>query len=188
MPLHVQDLPRHCPFEEVLRIFVGTRTLQFQGLELGQEVVNPLAGALMKMQELGPCPLLIISWEKGLDLRLQRGPGWPRIGRHTLIEANLSEAACTRAFQARVYSRHLLLIGGGGMGGGNPNLNFGPPLMELLGRPVIGLRGGNNFLCRNGTCGSGGNIGLVGEELGESLPEVLLVLDELLNGSFPIHC
>ena len=60
--------------------------------------------------------------------------------------------------------------------------------MKLLWRPIIGLRGCNNFLCRKGTCCSGGNIGLVGEELGESLPEVLLVLDELLNGSFPIHC
>ena len=73
------------------------------------------------------------------------------------------------------------------MGGGNPNLSFGPPFVELLGRPVIGLRGCNNFLCRNGTCCGRGDIGLVGEELGESLPEVLLVLDELLNGSFPIH-
>ena len=74
------------------------------------------------------------------------------------------------------------------MGGGNPNLNFGPPLMELLGRPIIGLRGHSNFLCRNGTCCSGGDIGLVSEELGKCLPKVLLILDELLDGSFPVHC
>ena len=71
------------------------------------------------------------------------------------------------------------------MGGGNPNFNLGPPLVKLLGRPIVGLRGRDNFLCRKGTCGA--NVGLVGEELGEGLPKVLLVLDELLNCSFPIH-
>ena len=71
------------------------------------------------------------------------------------------------------------------MGGGDPHLNFGPPLMKFLGRPIIGLRGRDNFLCRKGTCRA--NIGLVSEELGKSLPEVLLVLDELLDCSFPIH-
>ena len=85
----------------------------------------------------------------------------------------------------RVNSRRLLLIGGGGVGGGNPDFDLGPPLRELLGRPIIGLRGHDNFLCRKGTCG--GDVGLVGEELGEGLPEVLLVLDELLDCSFPIH-
>ena len=86
----------------------------------------------------------------------------------------------------QVNSCHLLFISGSGMGGGNPNLNLGPPLMKLLGRPIIGLRGCDNFLCRKGTCGA--NIGLVGEELGKGLPKVLLVLDELLDCSFPIHC
>ena len=74
------------------------------------------------------------------------------------------------------------------MGGGDPNLDFGPPFMELLGRPIIGLRGHNNFLSRNGTCCGGGEICLMGKELGECLPEVLLVLDKLLDSSFPIHC
>ena len=74
------------------------------------------------------------------------------------------------------------------MSGHNPDLDFGPPLMELLGRPIIGLRGHNNFLCRNGTCCSRGNILLVGEKLGKCLPEVLLILDKLLDRSFQIHC
>ena len=73
-PLHVdlfEDLTRDCSFQEILGILVGALALQLQGLELSQEVVNLLAGALMKTQELGPCPLLVISWEKeGLDLRL----------------------------------------------------------------------------------------------------------------------
>ena len=51
--------------------------------------------------------------------------------------------------------------------------------MELLGRPVIGLRGRDNFLCRKGTCGA--SIDLVSEELGKGLPEVLLVLYKLLD-------
>ena len=71
------------------------------------------------------------------------------------------------------------------MGGGNPNFNLGPPLVKLLGRPIVGFRGRDNFLCRKGTCGA--DVGLVGEELGEGLPEFLLVLDELLDCSFPIH-
>ena len=70
------------------------------------------------------------------------------------------------------------------MGGGNPDLDLGPPLMELLGGAVIGLRGCNNFLCRN----SRREICLMGKELGECLAEVLLVLNELLYGTFPIHC
>ena len=65
------------------------------------------------------------------------------------------------------------------MGGGNPDFDLGPPFVELLGRPVIGLRGRDNFLCRKGTCGAG--IGLVSEELGKGLPEVLLVLYKLLD-------
>ena len=72
------------------------------------------------------------------------------------------------------------------MGGGDLNLNLGPPLVKLLGRPIVGLRAHDNFLCRKGTCGA--DVGLVGEELGKGLPEVLLVLDELLDCSFPIHC
>ena len=91
-----------------------------------------------------------------------------------------------RALQARVNSCHLLLVSGSSMGGGNPNLNLGPPLVELLWRPIVGLRGHDNFLCRKGTCRA--DVGLVGEELGKGLPKVLLVLDELLDCSFPIHC
>ena len=72
------------------------------------------------------------------------------------------------------------------MGGCNPDLNLGPPLMKLLGRPIIGLRGRDNFLCRKGPCGA--DVGLVSEELGKGLPEVLLILDELLDCSFPMHC
>ena len=74
-PLHVdfkfQDFMRDHSLQEVLGILVGAFALQLQGLELGQEVVNPLMGALTKMQELGSCPLLVISWEKeGLNLCL----------------------------------------------------------------------------------------------------------------------
>ena len=72
--LHInllEDLTRDCSLQEVLSVLVRALALQLQGLELGQEVVNSLAGALMKMQELGPCPLLVVPWEKeGLDLRL----------------------------------------------------------------------------------------------------------------------
>ena len=72
--LHVdllKDLMRDCSLQEVLGILIGALALQLQGLELGQEVVNSLVGPLMKTQELGPCPLLVISWEKeGLDLHL----------------------------------------------------------------------------------------------------------------------
>ena len=73
------------------------------------------------------------------------------------------------------------------MGGGNPNLNLGPPFVKLLWRPIIGLRGCDNFLCRNGTGDARDCVCLMGEELGESLPEVLLVLDKLLDSCFPIH-
>ena len=74
------------------------------------------------------------------------------------------------------------------MGGCDPDLDLGPPLVKLLWRPIVGLRGRNNFLSRNSACCSRGDIGLVGEELGKGLPKVLLVLDELLDCSFPIHC
>ena len=73
------------------------------------------------------------------------------------------------------------------MGGGNPDFDLGPPLVKFLGRPIIGLKGCDNLLCRNGTCCGRGDICLVGKELGKCLPEVLLVLDELLDHSFPIH-
>ena len=52
-PLHVdllQDLTRDCSLQKVLGIFVGALTLQLQGLELGQEVINSLVGALVKTQ------------------------------------------------------------------------------------------------------------------------------------------
>ena len=103
VPLHIhlfQDPPRYCPFEEVLCILVGTLTLQFQGLELGQEVVDPLAGSLMKTQELGTCPLLVIPREEEvLDLHLECCPHGPCICHHALIKADLCEATHTRAFQ-----------------------------------------------------------------------------------------
>ena len=38
------------------------------------------------------------------------------------------------------------------MGGCDPNLDLGPPLMKLLWRPIIGLRGCDNLLSRNGAC------------------------------------
>ena len=72
--LHVdllKDLTRERSLQEVLGVLIRALSLQLQGLELGQEVVNSLAGPLTKTQELGPCPLLVISWEKeGLDLCL----------------------------------------------------------------------------------------------------------------------
>ena len=189
--LHIdllEDLTRDCSLQEVLGVLIGTLALQLQGLELGQEVVNSLAGALMKTQELGPCPLLVISWEKeGLDLHLQCSPGWPCVCHHAFIQANLCKVACTRAFQVQVNGHGLLLVGGGVMGGCDPDLDLRPPLVKLPWRPVIGLRGCNNFLSRNSACCGGGNIGLVSEELSKGLPEVLLVLDELLDCSFPIH-
>ena len=102
--LHVdlfQDLMRDCSLQEVLGILIRALALQLQGLELGQEVVDPLAGALTKTQELGPCPLLVISWEEeGLDFCLECSPGWPRACCHALIQAHLCKVARTRAFQA----------------------------------------------------------------------------------------
>ena len=62
--LHVdllKDLMRDRSLQEVLGILIGALALQLQGLELGQEVDNSLAGPLTKMQELGPCPLLEIG-------------------------------------------------------------------------------------------------------------------------------
>ena len=112
--LHInllEDLTRDCSLQEVLSVLVRALALQLQGLELGQEVVNSLAGALMKMKELGPCPLLVVPWEKeGLNFCLQCGLGWPHTSRHALIKANLCEVACTRAFQVRVNSHCLLLV------------------------------------------------------------------------------
>ena len=90
------------------------------------------------MQELGPCPFLIVSREEEtLDLSLECCPGWPRIFHHALIKANLHEAACTRAFQAQENSHRLLLIRGVGMGGSDPDFDLGPPLVKLLRGAVI---------------------------------------------------
>ena len=72
------------------------------------------------------------------------------------------------------------------MGGGNPDFDLGPPLVKFLQGAVVQLRGCDNFLSRNGTC-CGGGICLVGKELGKCLPEILLVLYELLDCTFPIH-
>ena len=71
------------------------------------------------------------------------------------------------------------------MGGCDPDLDLRPPLVKLLWRPIIGLRGHRNFLHRNSACGT--DVSLVGEELGKRLPKVLLILNELLDGPFPIH-
>ena len=72
--LHVdllEDLTRDRSLQEVLGVFVRALALQLQGLELGQEVINLLVGTLTKTQELGPCPLLVIPWEKeGLNFCL----------------------------------------------------------------------------------------------------------------------
>ena len=74
------------------------------------------------------------------------------------------------------------------MGGHDPDIDLGPPLVKLLWGAIIGLRGCDNFLSRNSACCSRGDIGLVGKELGECLPKVLLVLDKLLDHSLPTHC
>ena len=74
------------------------------------------------------------------------------------------------------------------MGGRDPDFDLRPPLMKLLQGAIVRLRGCDNFLSRNSACCGRGDIGLVGKELGECLPEVLLILDELLDCSFPIHC
>ena len=49
--LHIdllKDLTRDHSLQEVLGVLIGALTLQLQGLELGQEVVNSLTGALTK--------------------------------------------------------------------------------------------------------------------------------------------
>ena len=141
------------------------------------------------MQELGPCPLSVVPWqEEPLDLHLKSCPGQPHVVCHALVKVDMSEATCARALQVRVNSHCLLLISGGGMGYVDPNLDLGPPLVELLWRPIIGLRGCDNFLWRKGTSSSWANVCLVCEELGKCHAKVLLVLDELLDGCFPIHC
>ena len=54
----------------------------------------------MKMQELGPCPLLVVSGqEETLDLGLEFCPCGSSVGRHALIEANLCIMACMRPLQ-----------------------------------------------------------------------------------------
>ena len=175
-------------FQEILGILIWAFTLQLQGLELGQEVIYVLAGLLMKMQELGPCPLSVVTGqEEPLDLCLKDCPGQPHVIHHALVKVNLCKMACMRPFQVQVNSCCLLLISGGGMGCVDPNLDFGPPFVELLWRPIIGLRGCDNFLWRKGACSSRCDICLVCEELGECCSEVLLVLDELLHSCFPIH-
>ena len=73
------------------------------------------------------------------------------------------------------------------MGGCDPDLDLRPPFVKPLQGAIVRLRGHDNFLSRNSTCCGGGDIGLVSEELGKCLPEVLLVLNELLHRSFPIH-
>ena len=96
----LQDFPLDCPFEQILGILIWAGRLHLQGLELGQEIVYPLAGALSKMQELGPCPLLVVPREEEiLDLHLEICPCGPSIGRHALIEVNLCITACMRPFQ-----------------------------------------------------------------------------------------
>ena len=96
----LQDFLLDCPFEQVLSVLIWAGRLHLQGLELGQEIIYPLAGALSKMQELGPCPFLVVPWEEEiLDLCLEICPRGPSVGCHALIEANLCIMACTRPFQ-----------------------------------------------------------------------------------------
>ena len=86
-----------------------------------------------KMQELGPCPFLVVSWEEEvLNLHLEICPRGPSTVRHALIEANLCVTARTRPFQTRENCHCLFSIRGGGVGGGNPDLGFRPPFMKLL--------------------------------------------------------
>ena len=89
------------PFEQVLGVLIRAGGLHLQGLELSQEVIYPLAGILLKMQELGPCgPFLVVPQEEEiLDLCLEICPHGPSIGHHALIEVNLCITACTRPFQ-----------------------------------------------------------------------------------------
>ena len=192
MTLHIdllQDLTLHSTFQEVLHVLIRTLTLEFQGLKLGQEVIYMLAGSLKKMQELGPCPLPVVpGQEEPLNLHLECHPGWPHVIHHALIKANLCKMACTRPLQMQVNSHCFLLIGGGGMGSVDPDFDLGPPLMEFLQRPIIDLRGHDNFLQRKGAGSSWANVCLMHEELGKCCAEVLLILDELLDSCFPIHC
>ena len=120
-----QNFLLDCPFEQVLGILIWAGRLHLQGLELGQEIVYPLAGALSKMQELGPCPLMVVPREEEiLDLRLEICPCGPSVGHHALIKANLCITACMRPFQTREYCRCLFSVSGCGVGGRDPDLGL----------------------------------------------------------------
>ena len=85
------------------------------------------------MQELGPCPFLVVPWEEEiLDLHLEICPCGPSVGHHALIEVNLCIMACMRPFQMQEYRHCLFLVSGGGMGGHNPDLGLQPSFVKLL--------------------------------------------------------
>ena len=181
----LQDLALDHPFKQVLGILVRAGGLHLQGLELGQEVIYPLAGALSKIQELGPCPLLVVPWEEEiLDLHLEICPCGPSIGHHALIEANLCIMACTRSFQMQEYRCCLFLVGGSGMGGCDPDLGLRPPLMKLLWRPIVKFGSQDNFLRMSGPSSC-----LHGDVLLQGVVEGLLPIGKLEDDVIPVsHC
>ena len=152
---------------------------------MGYEVVDPLAGTLTKMQELGPCPLLVISGqEEALDLGLEFCPRRPSVGCHALIEANLCVTAHTRPFQAREYRCCLFSVGGSGVGDRDPDLGLRPPFMKLLWRPVVKFRHWDNFLRTSGPSSC-----LQSDILLQCVVEGLLAIGELEDDVIPIsHC
>ena len=106
---------------------------------------------MLKTQELGPCPLLVVSWEEEvLDLHLEIRPRGPGAIRHALIKVNLCITAHTRPFQTRENCCYLFSIGGSGVGGGNPDLGLRPPFVELLWQPVVKFGRWDNFLRTSG--------------------------------------
>ena len=152
---------------------------------MGYEVVDPLVGTLTKSQELGPCPLLVISGqEEALDLGLEFCPRGPSIGCYTLIEANLCVTAHTRPFQAREYRCCLFSVGGGGMGGRDPDLGLQPPFMKLLWQPVVKFGCQDNFLRTSSPSSC-----LCSDILLQGVVEGLLAIGELEDDVISIsHC
>ena len=70
------------------------------------------------------------------------------------------------------------------MGGGNPNLDFRPPLMKLLWGPVVKFGHWDNFLRMSGPCSS-----LRCNILLQGIVEGLLPIRELEDDVIPIgHC
>ena len=137
------------------------------------------------MQELGPCPLLVIPQEEEvLDLHLEICPCGPSIGCHAFIEANLCITACTRPFQMREYHHCLLSIGGSGMGGHNPDLGLQPPFMKPLWQPVVKFGRRDNFLRMSSPSSC-----LCSDILLQGVVEGLLPIGELKDDVIPVsHC